>query len=84
MKKISLLLAVLGLSVTGSALAAKTTKDVSPHAVGERSVYSERATIDRISLGAIEVIRIISVARTAVECLPNHRIQGCLEMDADR
>lgn len=48
MKKISLLLAVLGLSVAGSALAAKSTKDVSPHAMGERSVYSERATIDRI------------------------------------
>lgn len=48
MKKISLLLAVLGFSVAGSALAAKTTKDVSPHALGERSVYSERATIDRI------------------------------------
>lgn len=48
MKKISLLIAVLGFSVAGSALAAKTTKDVSPHAVGERSVYSERATIERI------------------------------------
>lgn len=48
MKKISLLLAVLGLSVAGSALAAKTTKDVSPYALGERSVYSERATIERI------------------------------------
>ncbi len=48
MKKISLLLAVLGFSVAGSALAAQTTKDVSPHAVGERSVYSERATIERI------------------------------------
>lgn len=48
MKKISLLLAVLGLSVAGSALAAPSTKDVSPHAMGERSVYSERATIDRI------------------------------------
>ncbi|MCD6059997.1 MAG: hypothetical protein K0S16_308, partial [Moraxellaceae bacterium] len=31
MKKISLLLAVLGFSVAGSALAAKSTKDVSPH-----------------------------------------------------
>lgn len=48
MKKISLLLAVLGLSVAGSAMAAKTTKDVSPHALGERSVYSERATVERI------------------------------------
>ncbi|MDO8267162.1 MAG: c-type cytochrome [Moraxellaceae bacterium] len=49
MKKISLLLAVLGLSVAGSALAAKTTKDVSPHALGDRSVYSERSTIERIT-----------------------------------
>ncbi|MFN3586728.1 MAG: c-type cytochrome [Moraxellaceae bacterium] len=48
MKKISLLLAVLGLSVAGTTFAAKTTKDVSPHAVGERSVFSERATIERI------------------------------------
>jgi len=48
-KKISLLLAVLGLSVAGSALAAQTTKDVSPHALGERSIYSERATIERIT-----------------------------------
>jgi cytochrome c5 len=47
-KKISLLLAVLGFSVAGSALAAKSTKDVSPHAVGERGVYTQRATIDRI------------------------------------
>jgi len=47
-KKISLLLAVLGFSVAGSAVAAQSTKDVSPHAVGERSVYSERATIERI------------------------------------
>jgi cytochrome c5 len=47
-KKISLLLAVFGLSVAGSALAAKTTKDVSPHPVGERGVYTQRATIDRI------------------------------------
>ncbi|MDF2447306.1 MAG: putative cytochrome c5 [Moraxellaceae bacterium] len=48
MKKISLLLAVFGLSVAGSALAAKTTKDVSPHPVGERGVYTQRATIERI------------------------------------
>lgn len=47
-KKISLLLAVLGLSMAGSALAAQTTKDVSPHALGERSAFSERATIERI------------------------------------
>lgn len=47
--KISLLLAVLGLSVAGSALAAKSTKDVSPHALGDRSVYSERSTIERIT-----------------------------------
>lgn len=49
MTKISLLLAVLGLSVAGSALAAKSTKDVSPHALGDRSVYSDRATIERIT-----------------------------------
>ncbi|MDP2226222.1 MAG: cytochrome c5 family protein [Moraxellaceae bacterium] len=48
MKKISLLLAVLGMSVAGSALAAKSTKDVSPHPMGERSTFSERATIERI------------------------------------
>lgn len=47
-KKISLLLAVLGFSVAGSALAAKSTKDVSPHAMGERGVYTERATVERI------------------------------------
>lgn len=48
MKKISLLLAVLGLSVAGSALAAKTTKEISQYPVGERGVYSERATAERI------------------------------------
>lgn len=48
MKKISLLLAVLGLSMAGATVAAQSTKDVSPHAVGERSVFSERATIERI------------------------------------
>lgn len=49
MKKISLLLAVLGLGVAGSALAAKSTKDVSPHPLGERGVYTERATIERLT-----------------------------------
>jgi cytochrome c5 len=53
-KKISLLLAVLGFSVAGSALAAKSTKDVSPHALGERGVYTERSTIERIKpVGAV-------------------------------
>jgi cytochrome c5 len=47
-KKISLFLAVLGLSVAGSALAAKTTKEISQYPVGERGVYSERATAERI------------------------------------
>jgi cytochrome c5 len=48
-KKISLLLAVLGLSVAGSALAAQSTKDVSKYPLGERGVYTERATIERIT-----------------------------------
>ena len=48
MKKLSLIAALLGLCVAGSALAAKSTKDVSPYALGERGVYTERATIDRI------------------------------------
>ncbi len=47
-KKISLLLAVLGLSVAGSAMAAKTTHDISKYPLGERGVYTERATTDRI------------------------------------
>lgn len=49
MKKISLLLAVLGLSIAGSALAAKSTKDISSYPMGERGVFTERATIDRIT-----------------------------------
>lgn len=48
MKKVSLFLAVLGLSVAGSALAAKTTKEISPYPMGERGVYTERATVERI------------------------------------
>lgn len=48
MKKSSLLLALLGFSLAGSALAAKSTKDVSPYPLGERGVYTERATIERI------------------------------------
>jgi cytochrome c5 len=47
-KKISLLLAVLGLSVAGSALAAKSTHEVSKYPLGERGVYTERATAERI------------------------------------
>lgn len=47
MRKVSLLLvAVLG-SVTSFALAA-TSKDVSPHPIGERSVFSNRAIAERI------------------------------------
>lgn len=48
MKKISLILALVGLTFAGAAVAAQSTKDVSPHALGERSVYSQRATIERI------------------------------------
>lgn len=48
MKKISLILALFGLSLAGSAVAAQSTKDVSPHALGERGVYTKRATIERI------------------------------------
>lgn len=44
----SLILALFGLTVAGSALAAKSTRDVSPHPVGERGVYTQRATIERI------------------------------------
>lgn len=47
MKKISLLLAVLGLA--GTALAAETTKDISKYPMGERGVFTERATIERIT-----------------------------------
>lgn len=47
-KKFSLLLAVLGLSVAGSAMAAKTTHEVSKYPLGERGVYTERATAERI------------------------------------
>lgn len=49
MKKISLLLAVLGLGLAGSAIAAKSTKDISKYPMGERGVYTERATVERIS-----------------------------------
>lgn len=47
-KKTSLLLAVLGLSVAGFAAAAPSTKDISKYPLGERGVYTERATTDRI------------------------------------
>ncbi|MES2917371.1 MAG: cytochrome c5 family protein [Pseudomonadota bacterium] len=54
MKKISLILALFGLSLAGAAVAAPSTKDVSPHALGDRSVYSQRATIERIKpVGAV-------------------------------
>lgn len=54
MKKISLILALFGLSFAGAAVAAPSTKDVSPHALGDRSVYSQRATIERIKpVGAV-------------------------------
>lgn len=47
MRKVSLLLiAILG-SVAGAALAA-ASKDVSPHPLGERSVFSNRAIAERI------------------------------------
>lgn len=48
MKKIALLLALFGLSVAGSALAAQSTKDVSKYPLGERGVFTERATRERI------------------------------------
>lgn len=48
MKKIILLLAVFGFSVAGFALAAQSTKDISRYPVGERGVYTQRATIERI------------------------------------
>lgn len=47
-KKISLLLAVFGLSVAGFASAAKSTHEVSQYPLGERGVYTERATTERI------------------------------------
>src|SRR6218665_3904386 len=47
-KKISLLLALLGLSVAGSAMAAKSTHEVSKYPLRERGVYTERATAERI------------------------------------
>jgi cytochrome c5 len=46
-KKISLLLSLIGLSLASVAIA-DTTKAISPYPVGQRSVFSERATIDRI------------------------------------
>ena len=49
MKKITLLLAVFGLSVAGSALAAKSTKEISRYPLGERGVYTQRSTIERIT-----------------------------------
>jgi cytochrome c5 len=53
-KKISLILALFGLTFAGAAVAAQSTKDVSPHALGDRSVYSKRATIERIKpVGAV-------------------------------
>lgn len=48
MKKIALILALFGLTFAGAAVAAQSTKDVSPQPLGERSVYSKRATIERI------------------------------------
>ena len=48
MKKISLILALFGLTFAGAAVAAQSTKDVSPQPLGDRSVLSKRATIERI------------------------------------
>jgi cytochrome c5 len=53
-KKITLLLAVLGFSVAGSALAAQTTKEISKYPLGERSINSARATAERVTaVGAV-------------------------------
>lgn len=46
-KKISLLLAVIGLGMTSSVMA-ETTKSISPYPVGQRSVLSQRAVADRV------------------------------------
>lgn len=45
--RLSAVLALLGLVAVGNALAAPT-KEISSHPLGERSVFSERATIERI------------------------------------
>lgn len=47
MKK-SLMLLLFGLCATGIAPAAPSTKEVSQYPLGERSIYSERATVERI------------------------------------
>lgn len=49
MKKIAVLLAAIGLVMSAPVLA-KSTKEISEHPLGERSLFSERATIERIKL----------------------------------
>lgn len=49
MKKIAVLMAALGLFAATPVLA-KSTKEISEHPLGERSLFSERATIQRIKL----------------------------------
>ena len=49
MKKIALMLASVGL-VLSMAAQAKSTKDISEYPLGERGLFSERATIERINM----------------------------------
>lgn len=49
MKKIAVLMAAIGLFVATPVLA-KSTKEISEHPLGERSLFSQRATIERIKL----------------------------------
>lgn len=49
MKKIATLLTVLGL-VMSAPVMAKSTKEISEQPLGERSLFSERAVIERITL----------------------------------
>ncbi|PKM22700.1 MAG: cytochrome c5 family protein [Gammaproteobacteria bacterium HGW-Gammaproteobacteria-14] len=47
MKKLFALIAVSTLLASGLTLA-KNTKEISPHGLGERSIFSDRATADRL------------------------------------
>lgn len=49
MKKIATLLAVVGL-VLSAPVVAKSTKEISDQPLGERSLFSERAVIERITM----------------------------------
>lgn len=49
MKKIVLMLAVLGMGVAATTYAAKTTSEISPEPLGERGILSKRATIERLT-----------------------------------